>query len=47
MSHQGDCDSPDIMRNAVIAVFFFRALQAAGYFEGAMQRKRKGDRRLR
>ena len=34
MGHHKDLEEKQLMSNAVMAVFFLRALQAAGYFHG-------------
>ena len=48
MSHQDDIEPEVLMKNAVIAVFFLRALQSAGYFNEVMPRKNfKVEQRLR
>ena len=46
MGHQKDMDEEKLLENAVIAVFFLRALQTAGYFDGWLRRKHPGDKRL-
>eukprot|EP00094_Tigriopus_californicus_P003674 TCALIF_03535-PA protein Name:"Similar to SMYD4 SET and MYND domain-containing protein 4 (Pongo abelii)" AED:0.19 eAED:0.19 QI:0/0.66/0.28/0.85/1/1/7/0/530 len=47
MSHQDEIEPEVLMKNAVIAVFFLRALQAVNYFEDVMPRKSKTDKRLK
>ena len=46
MGHQKDMDEGKLLENAVIAVFFLRALQTSGYFDGWLKRKHPGDKRL-
>ncbi len=39
MGHQRDMEEKQLLSNAVIAVFFLRALQAVDYFSGEVMRR--------
>ena len=49
MSHQDDIEEDQLMKNAITAVFFMRALQAANYFEryASPAKRLRGDKTLR
>ena len=42
MSHQDSVDETQLMKNAVIAVLFLRALQAVHYFDGVAAGAKRG-----
>ena len=47
MSHQDEIEIESLLQNAVIAVFFLRALQATDYFRDVMPRKSILDKKLK
>ena len=46
MSHQDNVDEEQLMKNAVIAVLFLRALQAVHYFDGVATKRGTNDKNL-
>ena len=46
MSHQDNVDEEQLMKNAVIAVLFLRALQAVHYFDGVATKRGTYDKHL-